>query len=113
VNLSSLYDMGFVLLGEGLSIQVGTPVNYENACMAPVIEPAGQVASAPITVTIRCSSPQATIFYTTDGSTPSPTHGTLYTGGFTMSSATLVTISAMATSPGLANSGVSQSYFTT
>ena len=45
----------------------------------PEFRPAGGVFPAPVTVQVTCETAGAEIYYTTDGSTPSSTHGTLYT----------------------------------
>ena len=52
----------------------------------PVINPNGgtDLTSAQ-TVTITCATAGATIYYTTDGTTPSASNGTQYTGSFTVS----------------------------
>lgn len=44
--------------------------------------------TAPIQVTITTDTPAATIYYTTDGSAPSPSNGTAYTGPVTISQTT-------------------------
>ena len=65
---------------------------------APAIAAAGGATStiypSTFSVTISDSDTAATMYYTTDGSTPSPTHGTQYTGGFTV--AQTETVSAIA-----------------
>ena len=55
-------------------------------------------------VQILSSTPGAQIFYTTDGSTPSGSHGTLYTTAVTLPATT--TLKAIAIAAGLANSPV-------
>ena len=55
-------------------------------------------------VQILSSTPGAQIFYTIDGSAPSSSHGTLYTGPLTIPATTA--IAAIATAPGLADSPV-------
>ena len=54
--------------------------------------------AAPITVAITTPTPGATIRYTTDGSTPSATVGTVYTGPLTISATTV--LRAIATQSG-------------
>ena len=61
-------------------------------------------------VQILSSTPGARIFYTTDGSTPSSSHGTLYTTAVTLPATT--TLSAIATAPGLADSPVTAGQYT-
>lgn len=48
------------------------------------------IFDAPVSLTITSTTPGAVIHYTTDGSTPDETHGTLYTGPITISSTTVV-----------------------
>ena len=56
------------------------------------------------TVDLTTSTPGAQIRYTTDGSTPTRTHGTVYSGPFTLSSDT--NLRAMTWKDGLSDSGV-------
>jgi hypothetical protein len=53
----------------------------------PTFSPVAGPFYGPTAVTIASATPGATIRYTTDGSTPTQTHGTLYTGPVTMESA--------------------------
>jgi len=59
---------------------------------------------APFEVTITCKTPGATIHYTTDGSTPSDTHGDEHTGPIPISTTTC--LRAMAFRPGWMPSNV-------
>jgi uncharacterized protein (DUF1800 family) len=61
-------------------------------------------------VQILSSTPGAQIFYTTDGSMPSSSHGTLYTTAVTLPATT--TLAAVATAPGLADSPVTSGQYT-
>jgi hypothetical protein len=51
-----------------------------NAVQPPVFTPAGGVYDVPVDVTISCATTGASIYYTTDGTEPSATNGTLYNG---------------------------------
>jgi hypothetical protein len=51
---------------------------------APVISPSGGSFAGPVTVTMSSTTPGASIRYTIDGSMPSITNGTYYTGPFTL-----------------------------
>ncbi|KAA6457574.1 hypothetical protein DYQ86_22370 [Acidobacteria bacterium AB60] len=64
---------------------------------APVISPSGGVFAGPQTVTITDSAPGVTIYYTTDGTSPS-VNSTVYSGPITVS--TSGTIAAIAASGG-------------
>lgn len=50
----------------------------------PVIAPLGGAYVTSVEVSLRCATSGATIYYTTDGSIPSPTNGTEYTAPFTL-----------------------------
>jgi hypothetical protein len=52
----------------------------------PAIETVVAVNSPPGTITLTCARPGAAIFYTTDGTMPSPRNGTLYTAPFALGS---------------------------
>jgi hypothetical protein len=67
----------------------------------PVINPAGQSFTGSVSVTITDSTTGATIYYTTDGTTPSSA-STQYTGPIAVS--TTQTITAIATATGLITS---------
>src|SRR5439155_166516 len=75
----------------------------------PVFNPTGGTFITSVTVTITDSTPGATIYYTTDGSTPT-TASTVYTGPITLTATT--TLKAMAAAPGKANSGVASATYT-
>src|SRR5207253_2937459 len=75
---------------------------------APVFSPGSETFSSSIQVTIT-DDPGATIYYTTDGSTPT-TSSTQYTGSITVT--TTETINAMATAPGFTPSAVASATYT-
>ncbi len=54
------------------------------------IYPDATVTAVPFPVTLTSSTPGASIRYTTDGSTPSETHGTPYTGPITITGTTVL-----------------------
>ena len=80
-----------------------------NVTAAPVFNPAGGIYTAPVTVTITCATPNASIYYTTDGSIPSSS-STLYTAPITISVTT--TLKAIAIAPGMSNSSVTTAIYT-
>ncbi|MGC3989808.1 MAG: chitobiase/beta-hexosaminidase C-terminal domain-containing protein [Chthoniobacteraceae bacterium] len=57
----------------------------------PVISPSAESFANSVQVTITSTDSNESIYYTTDGSTPSATHGTLYTGAITISATTTIT----------------------
>jgi hypothetical protein len=75
----------------------------------PALSPGSETFSSPIQVTITDGTPQATIYYTTDGSTPT-TSSTQYAGPITVT--TTETISAIATAPGYTQSAVASATYT-
>ena len=87
--------------------QPDSPVSsalYAIQCAAPAFTPAALSYSAPVAVTITSPTPGATIRYTTDGSTPSETNGTVYSSAFTLPAS--CTLQAMAYHTGMTDSGI-------
>jgi len=85
-----------------------SPMNTQEVAM-PTFSPAAGTYSSPQTVTISDATTGATIFYTTNGSTPT-TSSTQYTGPITVNSTT--TIEAIATASGMTNSQVATATYT-
>lgn len=83
--------------------------NGEANAAAPVINPNGGTFSTSQSVQMSSSTASASIFYTLDGSTPTPT-STQYTAPITVSADT--TINAIASAPGYIQSGVTSATFT-
>lgn len=75
---------------------------------APVISPNGGTFAAAQTVSLSSPTSSAQIFYTSDGSTPTP-GSTLYTGPITVTNDT--TINAMASAPGFLQSSTTSATF--
>ena len=96
-----------------LSTMMDSPVAAHaytlTACATPTYSLAPGNYSTPQTVAISTTTGGATICYTTDGSTPTETHGTVYTGPVTFS--INITLQALAWKPGMGDSAVAtQSY---
>jgi hypothetical protein len=83
--------------------------NGEPNAAAPVITPDGGTFGSSQSVTLSTTTGSANIYYTLDGSTPTPA-STLYTGPITLSTDT--TVNAIASAPGYVQSGVSSATFT-
>jgi len=100
---------GKVYVGAEYQLSVYGLLNGATQAAMPVINPSGQLFNPSIQVSIADSSPNAQIFYTTDGSVPTPA-STLYTGPITVSSTQ--TIRAMADGPGYLASVIANETFT-
>ena len=81
----------------------GTPI-----VATPAISPAGGYFSAPVTVTIDCSTEDAIIYYTTNGATPT-TASTEYNGSFQV--AAPATVKAFAVKADMDNSNVATAIY--
>ena len=93
----------------GLSISEEIAATYTFRAATPVIQPGTGTYSGPVAVTILCDTPDAMIFYTTDGTTPNGS-SSRYMGGFLVQSTT--TVKAIAAAPGLVQSFVASATFT-
>ena len=76
----------------------------------PTFSPAGGTFSAAQSVILSDATPGASVFYTTDGSTPSSS-SILYTSAIVISSSSTITIRAMATAAGFLNSAVTSAVY--
>jgi hypothetical protein len=106
---------GSVLVNSGgitaLTDQDWTLGSFPNSTVtAPTFNPAGGTYSTPQTVTLSTTTPGALINYTTDGSTPSATHGTTYGGPISVGSTT--TIKAIAYERGMNPSSIVTATYT-
>jgi hypothetical protein len=84
-------------------------LNGQPTTATPVISPNGGTFSASQAVTVSSATQSATIYYTVDGSTPTPA-STQYTGPITISADS--TLKAIASAPGYLQSSVSSAVFT-
>src|SRR5205807_2344810 len=75
----------------------------------PMFNPGGGTYSSAQSVTITSATSGASIHYTTDGSTPSETAGTLYSGPVTISQTT--TLKAIAFKSGMSDSSVTNATY--
>jgi hypothetical protein len=72
-------------------------------CATPVIAPVSGSYVSSVSVSITCSTPGSTIYYTTDGSTPT-TASAVYTSAFELTAST--SVKAIATAPGFDQSAM-------
>jgi hypothetical protein len=86
------------------------PASSTPQASAPSFSPGGGTYSTAQTVTITTSTSGATIRYTTDGSTPTETNGTVYSSPVTISATT--TLKAIAYASGYTDSSVSSATYT-
>ena len=100
---------GKVYVGTETQISVFGLLGGQTQAATPVISPVGQSFTGTLSVTITDSTSGATIYYTTDGSTPT-TSSTKYTGAITVS--TTETISAIASATGFVTSAVAKQTYT-
>ncbi|HTB81860.1 MAG TPA: choice-of-anchor tandem repeat GloVer-containing protein [Opitutaceae bacterium] len=80
------------------------------AATAPVFSPAASTYTSAQTVTITSATSGAAIRYTTDGSTPTETNGTIYTGA-PINISTTTTLQAIAYEGGIADSSVASGLY--
>jgi hypothetical protein len=114
VNIASSTTLKAIAFKSGLSNSSVTSATYTiNAAAqaaAPAFNPPGGTYSAAQQVTISSATSGASIRYTTDGSTPTPTVGTLYMGPLTIATTTI--LKAIAYASGMTNSTVSTATYT-
>ena len=94
----------------GMADSAVTSAAYTIAVAAPAFSPAAGSYSGPQTVTLSSATSGASIRYTTDGSTPSETAGTLYSTGIAVNAS--LTIKAIAYMTGMADSAVVSAAYT-
>ena len=92
------------------SITVTYTPSITETCAAPTFSPAAGTYTEAQSVTISTTTSGASIYYTTDGSTPSSSNGTLYNGAINVSED--MTIKAIAVKAGSNDSPVSEAAYT-
>jgi len=109
ITVSNNTTIKAVAFASGLTDSTVTTANYRIRAVAPAFSPAGGKYTSPQTVTLSTATAGPSINYTTDGSAPSATKGTPYTGPITVS--TLTTIKAVAYGGGFTTSTVSRAKY--
>jgi hypothetical protein len=94
----------------GVSTSASFSLSNISGVTAPIFSPVAGAYGSAQTVTISTPTNAASIRYSTDGSTPSETAGTLYSGPVTVSGNT--PLRALAFASGLADSAVSSATYT-
>ncbi|WP_109485818.1 chitobiase/beta-hexosaminidase C-terminal domain-containing protein [Occallatibacter savannae] len=100
---------GKVYVAAQKEVDVFGLLNGQPFASAPVISPNGGAFTTAQSVTLTSSTPSAAIYYTLDGSTPTPA-STSYTGAISVS--TDATLKAIASAPGYVQSSISAASFT-
>ncbi len=98
-----------VLSGTASSVTSGTYTINIPQVATPTFSPAAGTYTAAQSVTISCSTSGATIYYTTDGTTPT-TSSSVYSSAIAVSSS--MTIKAIAVKSGMTNSEVASAAYT-
>src|SRR5206468_3712317 len=93
----------------GMADSSVTSATYTIRVVAPTFNPAGGTFVGSVAVTMSTSTSGATIYYTTDGSTPT-TASTPYTGPVPLTTTT--TLRAIAAASGMTNSSVTSATYT-
>src|ERR1035437_3189608 len=109
VTVSTTTTLKAVAYASGLTNSGVATAVYNILVATPSFSPAGGNYLTAQTVTLSTTTAGATIRYTTDGSTPSDTVGTIYSGLVTVSATT--TLKAVAYASGLTNSGVATAVY--
>ena len=90
-------------MAAGWSNSTVASATYRFTAATPAFSPIGGTYAKPLTVAISDASPGATIYYTTNGTTPT-TSSKPYTGPITLTNN--ATVKALAVVPGWTNSSV-------
>lgn len=103
-----------LILTAGLALLIlgcpSTPKPPQEAVATPVFSPAAGEFTTEVSVTITTATDGAEIRYTVDGSTPSPTNGTVYTAPVKLTATT--TIAAIATKKDMLDSEIAKAAYT-
>jgi trimeric autotransporter adhesin len=111
IAVKSMATLKAVALAPNYSLSAAASASYTIAPLAatPILSPAGGTFTTPQTVTISDSTAGASIYYTTNGTTPT-TSSAKYTGAITVSATE--TIEAIAVASGYTNSTVASATYT-
>jgi parallel beta-helix repeat protein len=110
ITVSSNTTVKAIAYETGMSDSNVVSVTYSIQAAAPTFSPGAGTYSSAQSVTISSTTGGVSIRYTTDGSTPTETNGTLYSGPVTVSGSE--TLKAIAYSSSNADSNVSSAVYT-
>ena len=110
VNISANTTLQAIAYEGGMADSPITSGVYTIQCAAPTFSPAAGAYGPAQSVTISTTTSGATIRYTTDGSTPSESAGTVYSSAVNISST--ATLKAIAYNSGMADSSVTSGVYT-
>jgi predicted RecA/RadA family phage recombinase len=112
-TLTSSATVKAIASANGLTNSSIASATYTIQAATPSISPNPGTYGSPLTVTLKDSTPGATITYTTDGSTPIPgAHGTAVSSGATFTLTSTATVEAIASANGLTNSAIASATYT-
>jgi hypothetical protein len=110
VSISTNATLKAIAYESGLTDSPVASAIYAIQVAAPTFSPAGGTYTGTQSVTLSSATSDSSIRYTTDGSTPTPATGTLYSGPISISANT--TLKAIAYATGLTDSSVSSASYT-
>ncbi|MGA7693673.1 MAG: chitobiase/beta-hexosaminidase C-terminal domain-containing protein [Candidatus Sulfotelmatobacter sp.] len=110
IKLAATTTINAIATGGSYGPSAVSSATYTLSAATPGFSPFPSNYTAPQTVTLSDSAPNASIYYTTDGSTPSATNGTLYSTAIKLTTST--TIKAIAIGTGLTSSAVATGTYT-
>ncbi len=105
-NYSTSKKGSTILPKATFTLESSTPIE---SVATPTFTPAAGTYTSAQSVTIACATEGATIYYTTDGSEPSATNGTVYSEAIAVNEN--MTIKAIAVKDGMANSAVAEAEY--
>src|SRR4029453_2284143 len=91
------------------SLAISFTVSVPLVVAAPTITPNGGTSNAPVNVTLTSGTSGASIYYTTNGTTPTTGSTPYPAGGFTLNAS--ATVKAYAVKAGMTDSGVATANF--
>src|SRR5206468_1107237 len=109
VPLTTTTTLKAMAAASGMANSSVTSATYTIRVVAPTFSPPGGSFVGSVTVTLSTATSGATIYYTTDGSTPT-TASSAYTGPVPLTTTT--TLKAMAAASGMSNSSVTSAAYT-